>query len=191
MLSYILNKKLGLYGSSFFLFFCCFFISVRAFSLPVSRVSLKSQLSSNITQSLEQMMLMMGQVHETVKSNNKDQFKQKINQLIEELNRVQVFNERELAYHEKSYLHRQIQQMKEYLNIIAFNKEDMKNNLFQLKNLNRELIYISHAYNLKQQKTQYGFYFCPKDDSVWIQKSNIKVYHPFKENYRNCGRKIH
>ena len=135
-------------------------------------------------------MLVMGQVHESVKNKNKEQFKEKIQNLMNELNRVQVFNEKKLAYHERAYLHRQIQQMKESLGILSFNRDSMKNNLIHLKQLNKELIYISRAYSLRPNQNQYGFYFCPKDDSVWIQRANTKTYHPFKESYRSCGRKL-
>ena len=165
-------------------------MSVEVLCTPLSRSS-KNQLSSNLTKSLEYLVFLMGQIHADVQSNNADQFKRNINKMMEELSSLQVFTERGLAYHEKAYLNRQIQQMKEYLNVIVFSKTNMKKNLQQLKKLNKELIYISRFHDLNRQKQQYGFYFCPKDDSVWIQKSGTKIYHPFKENYRNCGRKIH
>ena len=179
MLFLISHKRLGL-SSSFLFFIFVLLSSPKAYS----------QLSSQLTQSLSQMMLTMGQVHESVKNNNEKQFKERIKHLMNELNRVQIFNEKKLAYHERAYLHRQIQQMKESLGILSFNKDSMKNNLIHLKQLNREFIYISRAYALSPKKSQYGFYFCPKDDSIWIQKTNTKTYHPFKEKYRSCGRKL-
>ena len=181
----VLKKKLVLYSSSFFLFFFCIFFNHQAFSLN------KSSLSPTLNQSLEVLLSMMGQVHEAVKSSDVKKFQLQINKMSKELGHIRVFGERSLAYHEKAYLHRQVQRIKEYLSIIALNQTQIKKNLSQIKNLNRELIYISRAYDLNRNKTQYGFYFCPKDDSVWIQKAGTKVYHPFKENYRSCGRKIH
>lgn len=189
-------KKLGFSCSSFFfIFFLCEgWARIPQADLqgnPVNNKAIQAPTSVSFTGQLSQVLSLMGEVHESIKKNQHEQFQTQVSNVIALLNRINVFRESQLTYHQRNYLARQLYTIKENLRLVMFGKNFQGQHMQMLSKVNKELIHISQMYSLhNEQPQQYSVYFCSQTDSAWIQKSNSKAYNPFQEGYRNCGQKI-
>ena len=145
-----------------------------------SASSLKVQLSSVLS--------VMALAHSYLKEKDLDKFNSQIRDMISKLRQIKVFQEPSLNYHQKIYLSRQINRVKENLHSVLISKGQKRT--LSLKNIYRELVSMSQVYSLEEYLPQYSVYFCSQDDSTWIQDSSVKKYNPFKEGRSNCGKKI-
>jgi len=189
-------KKLGCFCSSFFFLFflCAGWARIPQADLQESPVNGKLQsFKTNVTlkDQLSHILSLMAEVHESIKKNQYEQFQTQISRMIALLNQINVFKESQLAYHQRNYLARQLYTIKDNLRFVMFGKNFQHRHMQMLRKVNKELIHISQMYSLHNEQPQkYSVYFCSQTDSTWIQKSTSKVYNPFQEGYRNCGRKI-
>ena len=189
-------KKLGFSCSSFFfIFFICEgWGRIPQADLQGNPVNNKAQISHpnvDLRDQLSQVLFIMAEVHESIKQNQYKQFQAQISNIIALLNRISVFRESQLTYHQRNYLIRQLYTIKENLRFVMSGKDFQRQHMQMLRKVNKELIHISQMYSLHNQlPQQYSVYFCSQTDSTWIQKSNSKAYNPFQEGYQNCGRKI-
>ncbi len=191
-------KKLGFYGFSFFFIFTWNGwglipqADVQAHRTN-NKVTLSKKTNPNIDlkSQLSQALAIMAEVHESIKKGHYQQFQLQVSNMIQQLDRINVFRESQLTYHQRNYLARQLHTIKENLRFVMFGKDFQDQSMQVLRRVNKELIHISQMYSLNDQLSQqYSVYFCSQTESAWIQKSNSTVYNPFQKGYRNCGRKI-
>ena len=193
-------KKLGFFCSSFFfIFFICEgWARIPQADLQGNPVNNRVQISKttpppniDLKDQLSQVLSIMAEVHESIKQNQYKQFQTQISNIISLLDQINVFRESQLTYHQRNYLVRQLYTIKENLRFVMSGRDFQSQHMQMLRKVNKELVHISQMYSLHNQlPQQYSVYFCLQTDSAWIQKSNSKVYNPFQEGYRNCGRKI-
>ncbi len=151
----------------------------------------KESLNAGLKSQLAQALAVMAEVHESIKQNNHEKFQTRVSRMIQQLDQINVFRESQLTYHQRNYLARQLNTIKENLRFIMFSKGFQDQSMRLLRRVNKELVHISQMYSLNNQSAQqYSVYFCSQTESAWIQKSNSKAYNPFQKGYRNCGRKV-
>ena len=195
--------KLGFFRSSFFCFCISFSFSVYALLAesynPSPHHSLDQKdfhqkatqpMSSHLENQLLRMMSGLVEAHQYLKDRQQQKFRLKIKDMLSHVRQIDLSQERNLTYHQRLYLHRQLQDLVENMKFITMKGVSQQKQMDSLKRTYSGFIQISKAYALKGSEKKYGVYFCSKNSSVWVQDSSRQVYNPFGQSDRKCGQKF-
>ncbi len=148
------------------------------------------QIGKDLEGHLLHIMFGLVEAHKNLKEKNQKKFIVQVKNIINGIEKIDLSKEFILTYHQRLYLYRQLQDIKENMKFIVLRGVSQRRKMRNLKKAYKELIQISQTYALNQNSKQYGVYFCAKNSSIWVQNSKLKVYNPFDRTYRNCGQKI-
>lgn len=199
--------KLGFFRPSFFYF--CISFSFSAYALPAESFDRSLNAPSNqesfdkntdepgrsISVDLENRLLRvmsdLVKAHQYLRDRQQQKFSAAMRNMINHVRQIDLSQERSLSYHQRLYLYRQLKDVKENMRRITMNGVSRRRQMDSLKRTYSGFIQISQAYALRSAEEKYGVYFCSKNSSVWVQNSDVKVYNPFDQTDRSCGRKIY
>ena len=196
-------KKLGLIGSSFFFILLVSFSFIRLKNLNLSTLDhltetehLAKHLNDEneefrLEHSLLDLLSLFVEAHKSLTEENQEQFLVHIEDILQQISKVNILDEESMVYHEKLYLYKQLESISEDIRLITLDHISVDQRMKHLKQAYKDLISISQSYALNQKSNnEWSFYFCSQDSSLWVQNSNLKKHNPFDKGYQNCGQRI-
>ncbi len=155
-----------------------FFLSLPAFSMKRESFFLKNEVRKPLISFLEQTV----GLHEALYSKKKDQVNLIVSKMIKQIEELKASQKNlvHLSLHEKLYMDKWLGKLKIHLEAIKNSDQQRRINM---NAINRALAYVAHLYELKQ----YAVFFCPQDQSIWMQTKEIKKEKLLHLNYESCG----
>lgn len=149
----------------------------------------KIQIDEKLKKQLVELMVMTSRMHRLNSLKKEKLTTEQMKKIIQYLSEIQLSMER-LNYHHKMYLIKQLQRIEDSLKFIIEEGRSDERKIASFKQVYRETIQIYKTYSLSNSLKKHVIFYCDKDNSVWIQSTDYRSYHPFDRFLKRCGQPV-